>query len=475
MKFARDSRWVSLIILCVGMLMIVLDGTVVNVALPSIQTDLGFSAATLAWVINAYLIAFGGLLLLAGRLGDLIGTKRIFLVGIFMFTLASLLCGVAFNQAMLIGARFLQGIGGAMASSVILAMIVSMFAAPQERARAMSIFSFTASAGGSVGLLLGGTMTQALNWHWVFLINIPIGIATFYTAHRYLKSTPGIGLREGADVVGAFLVTAALMTGVYAVVEIPTAGISSARTMAFGAVGIALFIAFLVRQARTEKPLMQLSIFKSRNISGSNALQALIVAGMYGSFFLEALFLRRLLGYSAVATGLAFLPVTLTIGAFSLGWSVQLATRFGARQILIAGSALASVGLGIFALTPPGASYLTAIFPAMLLLGFGMGISFPPLMLFAMSDADANNSGVVSGLLNTTAQIGGAFGLAILATAAAARTQAMLADGSTNALALTGGYQVSFAIAAGCLVAATIIAATVLTPIDLTQPQHETH
>ena len=467
MSAARDARWLSLIVLCIGMLMIVLDGTVVNVALPSIQSDLGFSQAALAWVINAYLIAFGGLLLLAGRLGDLIGSKRVFLAGLALFTFASLLCGVAWNQPMLIGSRFAQGIGGAMASSVILAMIVAMFTQPQERARAMSIFSFTASAGGSVGLVLGGTMTQALNWHWVFLINVPIGIATLLAAQRYLQSSPGIGLREGADAVGAILVTAALMSGVYAVVEIPALGLGALRVLGFAAASLVLFLAFLWRQATAQKPLMNLGIFKSRNISGSSILQALIVAGMYGAFFLEALFFRRLLGYGAVATGLAFLPVTLTIGAFSLGWSVQLATRFGAQVIVITGSALAAIGMAVFIFLPAGANYFTVIFPAMLLLGLGMGISFPPLMMFAMSDSNESNSGLVSGILNTTAQVGGAFGLAILATAAASRTRAMLAHGATSIGALGDGYHFSFMIATGCLVLAAIVAATVLVPIDM--------
>ena len=467
MTLPRDTRWASLIVLCTGMLMIVLDGTVVNVALPSIQTDLGFSQASLAWVVNAYLIAFGGLLLLAGRVGDLIGSKRVFMAGLTTFTVASLLCGIAWNQPVLVGARFLQGIGGAMASSVILSMIVAMFVAPQERGRAMSIFSFTASAGGSVGLLLGGVMTQTLNWHWVFLINVPIGIATLWAAHAYLKDTPGIGLRAGADGVGAFLVTVALMAGVYAVVEIPAAGWRSAQTLGFGALSIVLFVAFVARQATAERPLMQLSLLKSRNISGSNVLQALIVAGMYGSFFLEALFFRRLLGYGALSTGLAFLPVTIAIGAFSLGWSMQLATRFGARSIVIAGSALAAIGMSVFVFMPTSVNYFTAILPAMLLLGVGMGISFPPLMMFAMSDSDESNSGLVSGLLNTTAQVGGAFGLAILATAAAARTHALLASGASSVEALGDGYRVAFVLATACLVLASIVAATVLRPIDM--------
>ena len=354
-----------------------------------------------------------------------------------------------------------------MASSVILAMIVTMFTDPQERARALSLFSFTASAGGSIGLLVGGVMTQFLNWHWVFLINVPIGIATVTAAQNYLRPTKGLGLREGADALGAFLITASIMIAVYTVVEIPSSGLNAQRTLAFGGGAIALFLAFIARQATATKPLIRPSVFKSRNISGSNALQALIVAGMFGFFFLNSLFLRRVLEYDAVATGFAFLPVTLFIGALSLGWSVSLATRFGARLVVIFGTALAAVGLGLSAVMPASGSYLVTVFPAMLLLGVGMGVSFPTLMMFAMSDADANNSGLVSGLVNTTARVGGAFGLAILATIAAARTHAALVAGANSARALTQGYHLSFGIAAGCLVLAAIVAATVLTPIDL--------
>ncbi len=352
MAETNDRRWISLIVLCVGMLMIVLDGTVVNVALPSIQNDLGFSQSNLAWVVNAYLIAFGGLLLLAGRLGDLIGSKRIFITGLVAFTLASLLCGVAWNQQLLIGARFAQGIGGAMASSVILAMIVTMFTDPGERARAMGVFSFTASAGGSVGLLVGGAMTQLLNWHWVFLINVPIGVAAFFVATRFLEGNKGSGLHEGADAIGAVLITAALMIAVYTVVEIPVNGLASIRTIVLGAIALALSIGFIVRQAAAANPLMRLSVFKSRNVTGSNILQLFVVAGMFGFFFLDSLYLRRVLGYGAVATGLAFLPVTLSIGAFSLGWSAQLAIRFGALAVVITGMVLAVIALTIFALMP---------------------------------------------------------------------------------------------------------------------------
>lgn len=457
-----DTRWISLIILCVGMLMIVLDNTVVNVALPSIQSDLAFSQANLAWVVNAYMIAFGGLLLLAGRLGDLIGSKRVFVAGLVAFTLASLLCGCAWSREILVAARFLQGIGGAMASAVILAMIVTMFEEPQERAKALGVFSFTASAGGSIGLLLGGTLTQLVNWHWIFLINVPIGIAATIAALRLLKSGGGIGLREGADGVGALLITASLMLAVYTVVEIPTYGAASVPTLALAALAAVLFAGFIVRQATAEKPLLPLRLFRSRNVAGTNVLQLLLVAGMFGFFFLDSLYLRMVLHYDAVATGLAFLPVTISIGALSLGWSARLSTRFGPRAVVIGGVSLAAAGLAIFAFAPLDGGYATTILPAMLLLGVGMGAAFPSVMMFAMSSATPSDSGLTSGLINTTAQVGGAFGLAILATLSASRTHDVLATGASTAVALAAGYHLAFAIAACCLVVAGIVAATVL-------------
>ncbi len=446
------------------MLMIVLDSTVVNVALPSIQADLGFSQANLAWVVNAYMIAFGGLLLLAGRVGDLIGSKRVFVAGIALFTFASLLCGIAWTRELLVAARFVQGIGGAMAASVILAMIVTMFEAPHERTKAMSVFNFTASAGGSIGLLLGGTLSQLVNWHWIFLINVPIGIAATIVALRLLESAAGIGLRAGADALGAVLITASLMLAVYTVVELPVAGLASTQTLGFGATALVLFVAFLVRQATAAKPLLPLQLFRSRNISGSNVLQLLLVAGMFGFFFLDSLYMRHVLRYDAVATGLAFLPVTVAIGALSLGWSARLSTRFGPRAVVIGGVVLSAAGLAVFAVAPLDASYVTTLFPAMLLIGIGMGVAFPSMMMFAMSGATSSDAGLISGLINTTAQVGGAFGLAVLATISASRTRDALASGAVNATALAAGYHLAFGICAGCLVAAGIIAATVLQP-----------
>src|ERR687887_2473389 len=326
------SRWLALVVLCVGMLMIVLDATIVNVALPSIQEDLGFTQSSLAWVVNAYLIAFGGLLLLAGRFGDLLGRKTIFLAGLGVFTAASLLCGVAWTQEVLVAARFVQGVGGAMTSAVILGMIVTMFPEPRDQARAIGVFSFVAAAGGSVGLLAGGVLTQALNWHWIFFINVPIGVLTALAALRLLPRERGIGFGEGADIAGAVLITGALMLAVFTIVK-PAAeeGWTSPRTLGLAAVSLVLLAAFLVRQVRARNPLVPLRIFRSRNVSGANVIQALTVAGMFGMFFLGALYLRRVLGYDALQTGLAFLPATVVMAAWSLGYSERLITRFGAR------------------------------------------------------------------------------------------------------------------------------------------------
>jgi len=439
----RDPRWIALGVLCVGMLMIVLDNTVVNVALPSIQSDLGFTHAGLAWVVNAYMIAFGGLLLLAGRLGDLIGSRRVFVIGLVVFTVASALCGLAWRADVLVAARFVQGLGGAMASSVILAMIVTTFEDARERARALGAFSFVASAGGSIGLLVGGALTQALSWHWAFLINVPIGIAALFLARSYVRGGGGIGLRAGADVLGALLITASLMLAVYTVVDSPNQAPGSARTWILGAVALALFAGFVARQATAATPLLPLGLFRSRNLTGSNALQALLVAAMFGFFFLDSLYLRRAFGYDAVQTGFAFLPVTVAIGALSLGWSARLAERFGPRTVILAGIALAVAGLAICAVAPSG-GYLTTIFPAMVLIGAGMGASFPSIMMFAMSGVTSSDSGVTSGVVNTTSNVGGAFGLAILATIPDAR--------------------IAFGAAAVLMALAGVVAATVLQP-----------
>jgi EmrB/QacA subfamily drug resistance transporter len=458
------TRWMALVVLCVGMLMIVLDATIVNVALPSIQDDLGFSQSSLAWVVNAYLIAFGGLLLLAGRLGDLIGQRRIFLAGLVVFTAASLVCGIATSQEMLIGARFVQGAGGALTSAVILGMIVTMFPEPREQAKAIGVYSFVASAGGSIGLLAGGVLTEAINWHWIFLVNLPIGIATGLLALRLVEGSEGIGVREGADVPGALLLTAGLMLGVYTILEVESQGWGSVQTLGLGAVSLALIAVFVARQARIRNPLMPLRIFRSRNVTGANVVQVLMIAGMFGMFFLGALYMQRVLGYEALEVGLAFLPVPLVIGVISLRYSERLNMRFGARATLIAGMTLIAVGLALFARAPVDASYAVDILPSMLLLGLGAGLSFPSLMTLAMSGATPQDSGLASGLVNTSLQVGGALGLAVLATLATDRTDGLLADGESTASALTSGYHLAFLIGTGLVLAGVLVAITVLKP-----------
>jgi EmrB/QacA subfamily drug resistance transporter len=455
-------RWISLVVLCAGFLMIILDQTIVNVALPSIQTDLHFSQSNLAWVVNAYLIAFGGLLLLVGRLGDLIGRKRIFLVGLAIFTTASVLCGLADSQGLLIGARFVQGIGGAMTSAVILGMIVTMFPGPAEQAKAIGVYAFVAAAGGSIGLLAGGVLTQALNWHWIFFVNLPIGIATGLFATRLLNSDQGIGLEHGADIPGAVLLVGALMLGVYTIVEASQYAWVSAHTLGFGAASLVLLAGFVTRQARTANPLVPLRVFRSRTVTGANLIQVLMVAGLFGMFFLGALYMQRVLRYDAIEVGLAFLPVALGIAAMSLGLSARLITRFGARQALLPGLVLVAGGLVLFRGVPTHASYVIDLLPSMVLMGIGAGIAFPALMTLAMSGATAEDSGLASGLVNTTQQVGGALGLAVLATLSTTRTNTLLHSGDSLTTSLVSGYHVAFTVGAVLVIVGIVIALVLL-------------
>jgi EmrB/QacA subfamily drug resistance transporter len=458
------TRWIALYVLCVGMLMIVLDATIVNVALPSIQSDLGFSQSNLAWVVNAYLIPFGGLLLLAGRLGDLISRRGVFLVGLAVFTGASLLCAVAQSQEVLIGARFVQGAGGALTSAVILGMIVTMFPEPREQAKAIGVYSFVASAGASIGLLAGGVLTEAINWHWIFFVNLPIGLATAALALRLIERDKGIGFGHGADILGAVLVTSSLMLLVYTIVEAADYGWGSAHTLGFGAGALALGAAFLARESRTSNPLIPLRIFRYRNVSGANLIQMLMVAGLFGMFFLGSLYLERVLGYDALEIGLAFLPVALLIGILSLGFSARLNLRFGARATLLPGLVLVAAGLLLFARVPVDAAYVPDILPTMILFGLGAGLAFPSLATLAMSGATRSDSGLASGLVNTSLQVGGALGLAVLATLSTTRTDTLLASGESAASALTDGYQLAFAIGAGLVLAAIGVALAMLRP-----------
>ncbi|MET9515959.1 MFS transporter [Streptomyces sp. NPDC002994] len=455
------SRRLALGVIATGMLMIILDGSIVTVAMPAIQQDLDFTPAGLSWVVNAYLIAFGSLLLLAGRLGDLIGRKRMFLAGTAVFTAASLLAGVATSPAVLIAARFLQGIGSAMASAVSLGILVTLFTEPKERAKAIAVFSFTGAAGASIGQVLGGVLTDALNWHWIFFINLPIGLAALAIAVPVLPGDRGLGLKAGADILGAVLVTAGLMLGIYTVVKVEEYGWTSARTLGFGALTVVLVAAFLVRQATAKNPLIPLGVFRSRSVSGANLVQILMVAALFSFQILVALYLQKVLGYGAAETGLAMLPAAAVIGAVSLGVSARLNARFGERNVLLAGLVLLIGVLGLLARVPVHANYAVDLLPVMLLAA-GFGLALPALTTLGMSGASDEDAGLASGLFNTTQQIGMAVGVAVLSTLAASRTESLAADGKTQAEALTGGYHLAFAVGAGLLVTAFVVAFTML-------------
>lgn len=457
------SRRLALGVIATGMLMIILDGSIVTVAMPAIQNDLGFTPAGLSWVVNAYLIAFGSLLLLAGRLGDLLGRKRMFLAGTAMFTVASLLAGLATTPALLIAARFLQGIGGAMASAVGLGILVTLFTEPRERARAIAVFSFTGAAGASIGQVLGGVLTDALSWHWIFFINLPIGLAALAVALPVLPADRGLGLRAGADVIGALLVTAGLMLAIYTVVKVEEYSWTSAHTLGAGAAAAVLLGAFIARQAGAGTPLLPLRILRSRTVAGANLVQLLMVAALFSFQILVALYLQKVIGYGSARTGLAMLPAAVVIGVVSLGISARLNARFGERRVLLAGLVLLVGVLGLLARVPVHAHYLTDLLPVMLLAA-GFGLALPALTSLGMSDAKADDAGLASGLFNTTQQIGMAVGIALLSTLAASRSDELLADGQSRAAALTGGYHLAFMVGACFLVAAFVVAITVLRP-----------
>jgi EmrB/QacA subfamily drug resistance transporter len=461
---ARDRRWGALIVVCLGVLMIVLDSTVVNVALPSVKTDLGFSESALAWVVNAYLLTFGGFLLLGGRLGDLYGHRRVFLVGIVAFTLASVACGIADTQAFLVVARAVQGLGGAVVTAVALSLIMNLFTAERERARAMGVYSFVCAGGGSIGVLLGGLITSLLDWHWVFLINLPIGAAVFAASLKLLPRANGALASRHLDVAGAVTVTASLMLAVYAIVNGNEAGWLSARTLGMLGAAAALLAAFVVIESRVRAPLMPLALFRLRNVTVANGVGVLWAAAMFAWFFLSALYLQLVLGYGPMQVGLAFLPANLIMAAFSLGLSAKLVMRFGIRIPLASGLALATIGLVLFARAPADGSFAEHVLPGMLLLGLGAGMAFNPVLLAAMSDVRPEDSGLASGVVNTSFMMGGALGLAVLASFAAARSGDLAATGFDRLAALNGGYQLAFLIGACFAAVAAVLSALLLRP-----------
>ncbi|MER5604084.1 MFS transporter [Streptomyces sp. NPDC002265] len=456
------SRWSALAVLCAGTLMTILDGNIVTVAMPAIQSDLGFDGPGLAWVVNAYLIPFGGLLLLAGRLGDLLGRKRMFATGLAVFTAASVLCGVATGRETLIAARALQGVGGAMTTAVVLGMLVALFPEPREQVRAIAVFSAVGAAGGALGTFLGGALTQALNWHWIFLINLPIGLVALLAAVRVLAPEPGTGLREGADFPGAVLVTGALTLTVYVIVG--AGGRALTATLLLSALALVLLVAFTLRQARTARPLLRLRLFGSRLLSGANAVQVLMIATMYGFQFIGALYVQRVLGYDELTTGTAFLPAPVTIGVLMLGLSARTVGRFGPYRVLLAGLALVVAGMALLSRAPVDGSYAGDVLPPMLLLSVGFAAAMPALTGLAMSEARPEDAGLASGLFNTTQVVGGSLGFAVLSTLAAGHTAGLVEQGAQLVPATAEGYRLAFRVAALIATGALTLAATVLRP-----------
>jgi EmrB/QacA subfamily drug resistance transporter len=444
--------------------MMVLDATIVNVALPSIQRELHFTQANLTWVIDGYLITFGGFLLLAGRFGDLVGRKKVFLTGLVLFTAASVLCGVADSQGMLIGARLIQGIGGAVASSVILAIIVTEFPERVEQAKAMGMYAFVSAGGGSIGLLAGGALTQSLDWHWIFFVNVPIGLVALLLGSALIKENEGIGLAGGVDVLGSILITLATMFGAFAIVKSSEYGLTSARTLGAGSASLVLLGAFLALEARVSNPIMPLRILRLRMLMGSSLVRGLLITGMFSAFFLGALYLERVLGYDAIDTGLAFMPLTIAIAIMSMGVSARLVERFGSVQTLAAGLVGIVVGLVLLSVQGVHASYFPGLFFAFLALGLGAGASFLPLLTIGMADAPARDAGLASGIINVSVQLFGAIGLATLGTIATDHTKALSASGHTLASALTGGYHLAYVVAAICVAGGILAAFLVLRP-----------
>ena len=464
MTMTDRNRWLALYVLCLASLMIVLDATIVNVALPSIREDLGFSQTSLAWVVNAYLLTYGGCLLLGGRLGDLFGHRRLFLIGISLFTLASLACGVATSQAFLIAARSVQGVGGAIASAVSLSLMMTLFTEPADRAKAMGVFGFVAAGGGSIGVTLGGILTDSLDWHWIFLVNFPIGIAVVALS---LKLLPAARIEDAAvklDVAGAITVTSALMLAVYAIVNGNQNGWTSAQTLGMLGAAAVLLAVFLVIESRVESPLMPLRLFRLRNLATANVVGILWAAAMFAWFFLAALYMQLVLGYTPLEVGLAFLPANLIMGVFSLGLSAKLVMRFGIRAPLAVGLVLAAAGMVLFVRAPVDGSFVVDVLPSMMLLGLGAGTAFNPVLLAAMSDVDQSEAGLASGVVNTSFMMGGAVGLAVLASLAQSRTESLRASGDGVLTALTGGYHAAFLLGAVFALTAAALGAFLLNP-----------
>ena len=452
-------RWLALVVVCLGQLLVIVDTTIVNVALPSIRADLGFDQAGLAWVVDAYLVTFGSFLLLGGRLGDLLGRKRVFLGGVALFTIASLLCGIAQTQGELLAGRFLQGLGSAGASSAVLALIVIEFPGAAERAKAMSVYTFVLVSGGSLGLVLGGALTDAIDWHWIFFVNLPIGLAALVLGRRMIDDDKGQGLGEGVDWLGSVLITASLMAGIFAIIKVPEYGWGSAHTLGFLALSGVLLGALLLVESRSDNPILPPHVFRIRSLVDSSVVRAALVTGMYTMFFLRSLWMERIEHADALQTGLSFLPQTLVVAVLSLGVTTRLVARFGAKRVLLGGLSLMSISLVVLALLDQHSGYFPFALIALLLLGLGAGATFMPLVVLAMEDVPPEDAGLASGLVNVSVQLGGALGLAVLGTIASDRTSSLAAGGASPVDALVGGYQLAFWLGAACVAAGGLFAA----------------
>ena len=462
MTLDSRTRWLALYVLCLGDLMIVLDSTIVNVALPSIREDLGFSQTSLAWVVNAYLLTFGGFLLLSGRLGDIYGHRRLFLIGIALFTVASIACGVSTTSGLLVAARAVQGFGGAVVSAVALSLMMNLFTEQADRAKAMGIFGFVMSGGGSLGVLLGGVLTDVLNWHWIFLVNVPIGVAVILLTLKLLPGAHGSAAGGRLDVAGAVTVTVSLMLAVYAIVNGNDTGWTSGQTLGLLGAAVVLLAVFIVIEARVRSPLIPLALFKLRNIVVANTVGILWAAAMFAWFFVSALYLQLVLGYSPLEVGLAFLPANLIMGAFSIGLSAKLVMRFGFRIPLATGLLIAAAGLVLFARAPVDGNFVVDVLPSMILLGIGAGMAFNPVLLAAMSDVDPSESGLASGVVNTAFMMGGALGLAVLVSLASSRTDSLVASGHGPLASLNGGYHAAFLVGALFSASAAVVGGVLL-------------
>ncbi len=465
-------RWMALIVVCFGQLMIVLDSTIVNVALPYIQLDMGFSQANLTWVVNGYLIAYGSFLLLAGRIGDLIGRRKVFLAGVFLFTVASVGTGFAPSADHFVVGRFMQGLGGSLSAGVIIAIIVTEFQRPAERAQAMSLFTLVIAGGGSLGLLAGGFLTEWVNWHWIFFINVPIGVVTLILGAWLIEENEGLGMRRGVDVAGAILITAALMLGVYTIVTAGDQGWTSAHTLGFGGAAIALLALFLLLESRLQNPLMPLRVLTIRSLAGASGARALLFTGLFTNFFVGALYLQHLRGYSAFQTGLAFLPTTLMIGVMSSGVAARLMARIGPRRLLVAGMTIIMSALAVLSSAGLGTTYAPWLLVAYVLLGAGGGMSFLPLLTISMSDVPMADAGLASGFSNATMQVGGALGLAAMGTISTAYAHTLVAGGDPAALAAAGGYQLAYVLAAACVATGLAVVLVFLRSPALRVEQH---